>query len=79
MARQNKIRIEVVAPADTHSDRIGQANEVLLRLARLIGRQMARETFERGLRRTRAEKNDGRPDENHGGSNNVPAIGPRSL
>lgn len=42
-------------------DGIGQANEVLIRLARLIGRQIARETFERDLRRTRAEENDGRP------------------
>jgi hypothetical protein len=79
MARQNKITIEVVAPADAHPDKIGQANEALLLVARLIGRQMARETFARDLRRTRSEKDDGRPDENHSGSNNVPAIGPHSL
>lgn len=79
MARQNKFTIQVAASADTHTDRIGQAHEVLVRLARLIGRQMAREAFARDLRGTRAEKDDGRPDENDGGANDVPAIGPRSL
>jgi hypothetical protein len=49
MAGQNKVRIEVVAPADASADRIAQVNEVLLRMARLIGRQIARETFERDL------------------------------
>lgn len=67
MARPNKITIEVVGPADTHRNSVGQANQVVLRLARLIGRQMARETFRRHLSRTRAEKEDGRADGNHGG------------
>ena len=79
MARQNKITIDVVAAADTHPHRIGQSSEVLFHLTRLIGRQMARENFQRDLRRTRAEEDDGGPDENHAGPNNVPAIGPRSL
>jgi hypothetical protein len=47
VARHEKIRIEVFAPADKVAVRNSRGDESLLRLARLIGRQMAREAFER--------------------------------
>lgn len=50
MARQDKIRIKVVVPADQSPQRSGRAGKVLLRLARLIGRQMAREASARKRR-----------------------------
>lgn len=58
-SRQEKIRIELFAPAsetlpepDSHT----RADEAMLRLARLIGRQMAREQFER----TRSQERHGK-------------------
>lgn len=49
-SRQEKIRIELFAPASKTLSEPGscaRADEAVLRLARLIGRQMAREQFER--------------------------------
>ncbi|HEY0121787.1 MAG TPA: hypothetical protein VGC14_08495 [Rhizobium sp.] len=49
-ARQEKIRIEVFGPATESAlaaDGRTRADEAVLRLARLIGRQMARDDFER--------------------------------
>lgn len=57
-SRQEKIRIELFAPASEtlpEADSCARADEAVLRLARLIGRQMAREQFERT-----------RPKERHG-------------
>lgn len=48
--KDNKIRIEVYAPVVGHGDApvgAGRADESVLQLARLIGRQIAREQFER--------------------------------
>lgn len=47
MARQQKIRIEVAVPGSEQAEGTGRAEEVILRIARLIGRQIAREDFER--------------------------------
>lgn len=47
MARQQKIRIEVTVPVGELAEGAGRANEMVLPPARLIGRQMAREDFER--------------------------------
>lgn len=51
MARKpDRIRIEVFAPAsdaETTEQALHPSNEAVLSLARLIGRQMAREQFER--------------------------------
>lgn len=47
MARQQKVRIEVVAPVSRVTVEGSRANEVILRLARLVGRQMARQDFVR--------------------------------
>jgi hypothetical protein len=50
MAKQKNRGLEVAPPAAAaHLETNGQANKVLLRLARLIGRQMARESFERAV------------------------------
>ncbi len=49
-ARQEKIRIEVFGPTTESAstpDGRAHADDTLLRLARLIGRQMARDDFER--------------------------------
>jgi hypothetical protein len=49
-ARQEKIRIEVFGPTRESApapDGRTRADEAVLRLARLIGRQMARDDFER--------------------------------
>ena len=58
--RDEKIRIEVFAPAgqplSAPADS-GKLDESVLRLARLLGRQMAREQFER--QQTRVTKNHG--------------------
>ena len=48
--RPDKIRIEVFDPAsdaETTEQALHPSNEAVLSLARLIGRQMAREQFER--------------------------------
>lgn len=47
MPRQQKVRIEVVAPVNRVTVEGSRANKVILRLARLVGRQMAREDFGR--------------------------------
>ena len=47
MARQQKVSIEVVAPVNRVTVEGSRASEVILRLARLVGRQMAREDFAR--------------------------------
>lgn len=54
--RREKIRIEVFRSADypdAAENPFRMSDEVLLRLARLIGHQMAREQFERELARER--------------------------
>lgn len=45
MAEPTKIRTELDVPAEVISGRRAYVNEAMLRLARLIGRQMAREAF----------------------------------
>ena len=45
--KDKKIRIEAFGPAGKPAAEAGRIDESLLRLARLIGRQMAREDFER--------------------------------
>jgi len=55
-ARQDKLTIGVMRPRDPAAA-AGRADEAVLRLARLIGRQMAREQFERAcLQERRAER-----------------------
>lgn len=54
--KRDRIRIEVYPSADdgrTGTDSLAIANEAILAIARLIGRQMAREQFERGRSRER--------------------------
>ncbi|MCE6076348.1 hypothetical protein [Agrobacterium vitis] len=54
-ARRDRIRIEVFPPSDTSEPedvRVRMADEAVMALARLIGRQMAREHF----KRTRAKE-----------------------
>jgi len=49
--KRNRINIEVIASTGPETDRIDPApnNAALISLARLIGRQIAREQFERKL------------------------------
>ena len=67
MARKpDRIRIEVFAPAsdaETAEHAFRSSNEAILSLARLIGRQMAREQFERtrALERKQARQNRSGP------------------
>ncbi len=58
-SRQEKIQIELFAPASKtlpEPDSCARADEAVLRLARLIGRQMAREQFERTRSKERRGK-----------------------
>ncbi|GBQ21688.1 hypothetical protein AA12717_0968 [Gluconacetobacter sacchari DSM 12717] len=63
MARKpDRIRIEVFGPAseaETAEEAFRPSNEAILSIARLIGRQMAREQFERAraLERKQARQN----------------------
>jgi len=67
MARKpDRIRIEVFGPAseaETAEHAFRPSNEAILSLARLIGRQMAREQFERAraLERKQARQNRSGP------------------
>lgn len=67
MARKpDRIRIEVFAPSEvveTAEDAFRPSDDAVRSLARLIGRQMAREQFERAraLERKQARKNRSRP------------------
>ncbi|ACI51391.1 hypothetical protein Gdia_1613 [Gluconacetobacter diazotrophicus PA1 5] len=68
MARKktDRIRIEVFGPtseAETTEQALHPSNEAVLSLARLIGRQMAREQFERAraLERKQARQNRSDP------------------
>lgn len=67
MARKpDRIRIEVFGPtseAETAEEAFRPSNEAILSLARLIGRQMAREQFERAraLERKQARQNRSGP------------------
>lgn len=66
MARKpDRIRIEVFGPteAETAEEAFRPSNEAVLSLARLIGRQIAREHFERAraLERKKARQNPSRP------------------
>lgn len=67
MARKpDTIRIEVFAPAseaETAEDAFRPSDDAIRSLARLIGRQMAREQFERAraLERKQARQNRSRP------------------
>ncbi len=58
-SRQEKIRIELFGPAETveaADNAFRVSDEAVLRLARLIGRQMAREQFERARSKERHGK-----------------------
>ncbi|GCD59619.1 hypothetical protein NBRC3280_2132 [Acetobacter pasteurianus NBRC 3280] len=64
--RPDRIRIEVFGPAsdaETAEDAFRPSEEAIRSLARLIGRQMAREQFERAraLERKQARQNRSRP------------------
>ncbi len=64
--RPDRIRIEVFGPtseAETTEDAFRPSDETILSLARLIGRQMAREQFERAraLERKQARQNRSGP------------------
>ncbi|MFT8422213.1 MAG: hypothetical protein ABF665_11965 [Gluconacetobacter sp.] len=64
--RPNRIRIEVFDPTsgvETTDEAFRPSNEAILSLARLIGRQMAREQFERAraLERKQARQNRSGP------------------
>ncbi|MBB2168166.1 hypothetical protein HLH36_07335 [Gluconacetobacter aggeris] len=64
--RPDRIRIEVFGPAseaETAEHAVSPSNEAILSLARLIGRQMAREQFERAraLERKQARQNRSGP------------------
>ncbi|PYD52841.1 hypothetical protein CFR78_12650 [Komagataeibacter rhaeticus] len=67
MARKpDRIRIEVFGPAgvaETAEEAFRPSNEAILSLARLIGRQMAREQFERAraLERKQTRQNRSSP------------------
>ncbi|GAN98187.1 hypothetical protein Geu3261_0609_005 [Komagataeibacter europaeus NBRC 3261] len=68
MARKpDRIRIEVFGPAseaeETAEEALRPSNEAILSLARLIGRQMAREQFERAraLERKQVRQNRSGP------------------
>ncbi|CEF41393.1 hypothetical protein ASN_2087 [Acetobacter senegalensis] len=66
MARKpDRIRIEVFGPAEaeTAEDAFRPSNDTIRSLARLIGRQMAREQFERAsaLERKQARQNRSGP------------------
>ncbi|MFT9027301.1 hypothetical protein [Acetobacter indonesiensis] len=64
--RPDRIRIEVFAPAgvaETAEEAFRPSNDAIRSLARLIGRQMAREQFERAraLERKQARQNRSGP------------------
>ncbi|AZV38975.1 hypothetical protein CFR75_16355 [Komagataeibacter xylinus] len=64
--RPDRIRIEVFGPteaSETTEEALRPSNKAILSLARLIGRQMAREQFERAraLERKQARQNRSRP------------------
>jgi hypothetical protein len=60
-SRDAKIRIEALGPPDKTAAGNSRIDESVLRLARLIGRQMAREDFERlHGKATRVRRSGGR-------------------